>query len=147
MERNSIRVEKLSPENWRDLSRSAYLVCFNSDRKPEDDRIDYALFAVRGEMPLGFVTVRDLDRTTGYWQYGGTFPGTVGTTAVLPVMREFIAEMKERGYERVSFRVRNTNRPMLKLAFHLGFSIVGVRVVKDEVYLEHVLDWKEEKTS
>lgn len=142
MGKSSIKIAELGAENWKDFSRHAHVICFLEERKPEEDRIDYALLAVESDVPLGFVTVRDLDKYTSYWQHGGTFPGTRGSTKVLRVMQAFIEEAKSRGYERIGFRVLNTNRAMLKLAFHLNFLVIGVRMFGGEIYLEHMLSLK-----
>lgn len=139
-----IRVEKLSPEAWKPLSENAHLIAFKEIKKAETDRIDFALLAVRGVGELlAYVTCKEHDSETIYWQFGGAFPGTRETSVSFLAYTAFVAYCKER-YKSVVTVIDNDNFSMLKMAMKVGFKIVGLRYYegnKPTILLEHVLEF------
>ncbi len=137
-----MRIEKLTPQQWSYLSETAHLTVFGKLKPATFDRIDYALLVVDAEKkPLSYLTARELDHESVYWQFGGSFPETIGTTASLTNFRACIGYTKELGMKRISFLVENDNTAMLKLAMREGFKIVGIRNFKGTVLLEHLLEF------
>lgn len=135
-----MRVAQITKEDWAVLSEKAHLVVFNEKKNAENDRIDFALVCENEhEIPMGYVTCRETDAHTLYWQYGGMFPDTKGSIKSLGVTKKFLEWCKER-YKRVYFQVENTNAPMLKMAIACGFVIIGVRNYKGSILVEHILD-------
>lgn len=117
------------------MSENAHRVVFHEVRPMQMDRIDHVLLVVDGLVPLSYVTVRELDSETVYWQYGGAFPSSAGTLKVMKSYRLLI-EFTKRGYKRISTLVQNTNISYLKMALSCGFVPMGVRFVKGEIYVE-----------
>lgn len=138
-----MEVDQLSPHEWRNLSESAHLVVFNEKRDACVDRIDYALIVKRGSELCGYVTVRELDFESVYWQFGGALPDARGTAKVLPTYMALINWSKKQKYRRINTLVENTNKAYLKLAAYVGFTIMGIRTFKGIILLEHMLNLDE----
>jgi hypothetical protein len=128
----------LSKEKWATLAENAHLVVFNEARKPESERIDFALL-VESEhgIPMQYVTVKELDQESLYFQYGGSFPGTKHTMQSFRCMEKILEWVKFMGYRRVNFLVENTNDAMMKLAMRCQFLITGIKNFKGHILLEH----------
>lgn len=148
VEKNNVAIEisQLDPDQWSVFSEDAHRACFSEYRPAYKDRIDYALLAhdpyTRGI--LGYVTIRELDDESAYWQYGGAFPSIAKGTYVLRTYLKFVEFMSNR-YKRVSTLVENTNVSYLKLAMKAGFRIIGTRNFKGIVLVELLLDFEEKK--
>lgn len=136
-----IVVEKIEKEDWKEISRDAHLIVFEKIMPPDLERIDFALLAKRGDELLGYLTCREFDAETLYCAHGGTFPGTRATSLSVSVYLTFI-KWAEKNYKRVATLIENNNRPMLKLALHAGYKIVGLRSFKGSVLLEHLLEFE-----
>lgn len=121
-------------KEWAEL---AHKISFDEKRPGDMNRIDFALLVINKEKnePAGFCTVRELDNESIYWQYGGAFPGTIGTVYVAPIYDALIDWCKKK-YKRISTLVSNKNVPYLKLCMKYGFRIIGVRLFQGEVYVE-----------
>lgn len=143
-----MRVVQFSPEKWVELSERAHLIVFNETKKPDQERIDFALLVESSQgLPMQYCTCRELDKESLYIQYGGSFPGTKGTPQSLRCFQK-ILEWAEHyaAYKRISFLVENTNEAMLKMGMHCGFLITGTRYYKDKkdhthILLEHVKEY------
>lgn len=135
-----IRVNVIGATEWADLySEAAHLVAFGTEKPGSWDRLDYALLLVeeKTDAVTGYVTCREFDHETVYWQFGGAMPGTKGSTKSL-VCFDAMLEFAKLIYKRVTFNVENDNEAMIKLALHRGFRIVGVRNFKGHILLEHL---------
>lgn len=121
-------------KEWAELSHQ---IVFDEKRPSEMNRIDFALVVVNGltNKPAGFCTVRELDSESVYWQYGGAFPETIGTIWVATCYQAFIDWCRGK-YKRITTLVSNENIAYLKLCMKYGFRIIGVRVFKDEIFVE-----------
>ncbi len=128
-------------EKWAELSERAHLIVFNELKKPEMDRIDFALLveSKSGE-PMHYAECRELAKGALFIQYAGSFPGTKGTINSIRCFEQILEWADFAGYQRISFLVENTNEPALKLAMRLGFLITGLRTHKGRVLLEHILE-------
>ena len=141
---HGLEVSIVSKEDWvRSFSEASHLVCFGKHKPSSFDRIDYAMLMADPETktPRAYITAREFDHETVYWQFGGSFPGTKGTVASLACF-EAALEHAKLHYKRVTFVVENTNFPMLKLAQKKGFVIVGLRNFNGTVLLEHMLEFQ-----
>jgi len=136
----SIRINKVSKEEWRSLAKDAHLICFNEIRDPQMDRIDFALLSDRDGEPLNYCTVRELDSESIYWQYGGAFPNTKGTVQSFYSYKRYASWCFENQYERITTYIENTNLPMLKIALKVGFLVIGTRTFKGHIMLELLLE-------
>jgi hypothetical protein len=131
----------IDKEVWkRDYSENAHLITFNKHKPASWDRIDYALLMADEEKPCAYITCREFDHETIYWQFGGALPDTIGTTKSLECFNMALEWAKDL-YKRVTFLVENDNVPMLKLAMKRDFKIVGVKNFKGTILLEHLLEF------
>ena len=131
-----MEVKKLSPLEWSKLSTEAHLICFGEIRPSQMDRIDFALMTVKDELPQSYCTVRELDEESAYWQYGGSFPSAKDTIISMKSYEAFRDTMMHMGYKRITTYVKNDNIVMLKMAFKIGYRIIGTRTFKNEIYVE-----------
>lgn len=136
-----IIVEKLLPDKWNPLSENAHLITFNEVKHSDQDRISFALIVKNeNEVLLGYVTCRETDSDTLYWQYGGAFPGTIKTSVTFLGYQAFANWCRPR-YKRIVTYINNTNVTMIKMALKIGFLIKGIKVWNNHVLLEHVLEF------
>lgn len=139
----TFEIQKLDAKVWFHFSEHAHRACFNEIKPKDWDRIDYALLAVNdAEDPIGYMTCRELDAHSVYWQYGGAFKPIEKTIYPVKVYDAFINWHRGK-YERVGTYIENTNRAMLKMAARSGFLITGVRSYQGKILLEHLLEFKE----
>lgn len=134
-----MNVVRLTPEEWAQYSALAHELVFNEIKDPETERVAFALLALHEDRPAAYVTCQELDSKTLYWQYGGMFPSVKGSIHAFKAYRTLV-DYCLGNYNRVCFRVENKNLAMLKFALKLGFEIVGLRVYKGQIFLEHVLE-------
>lgn len=134
-------VVQLSREQWAKHSELAHLIVFNKRKPASMDRIDFALVAQKDDALISYVTCREHDAETLYWQFGGAFPGTKNTSLSFQAYQMGINWCKEKGYKRVTTAVENTNIVMLKFALKVGFLIVGIRNHHGSVLVELVLEF------
>lgn len=133
-------VRKIPPEEWRVISEEAHKVCFSEIRPKDMERISFALIAEKDGVPAGYVTCRELDSESVYWQYGGSFPNIKKNIYSMRAYEAFHKFTKELGFKRITTYIQNTNISMLKLAFSQGFRIIGVRLFGNEVFCELLND-------
>lgn len=138
-------VHKVEPAEWREVSEVSHAAVFNEIKPKEWDRIDYALVVNDGDnKAVGYVTCRELDSQTVYWQFGGCFLEYRNSIKTFRAYQAFVRWAKD-SYSRVCTYIENTNEAMLKMAAKVGFVIVGVRNFNGSVLLEHLLEFKEIK--
>lgn len=136
-------VDKFSSREWAEYSEQAHLICFSEIKPKEWDRIDFALVVRSEEKLMGYVTCREISADTVYWQFGGSFPDTKGTTKSWRCMNALVDFCREAKYKRITYLVENDNYAMLKMSMLMGFKIVGLRTFKDSVLLEHLREFEE----
>lgn len=135
----TVDIDKIDKKDWGRFSEEAHKIAFKEIKPKEWDRIDYALLGRHFDTPMGYVTCREVDAHTVYWQFGGAFPGTKSTSLSFLTYQGFVNWTKNR-YERIVTYIENDNLVMLKMAMKVGFRITGVRVYKDSILLEHTLE-------
>lgn len=136
-----MNVQVIQKDDWKELSEKAHLIVFNEAKDSSIDRIDFALATESPDgVLLNYVTCRELDKESLYWQYGGSFPSAKGTVLSYRAVKALLDYCKMH-YKRVSFYVENTNSAMLKMAMKCGFLITGVRNYKGSILLEHLLEF------
>lgn len=138
-----IIVDQLDPKRWEQLSEKAHVICFNTHKPKDWDRIDFALIVRRGEDLMGYLTCREVDAHSLYWQFGGAFPGTRESSLTFSGYKAFVAHCQSR-YKRVTTLIENGNFVMLKMAMKVGFKIIGMRNFNGHVLLEHLLEFADE---
>lgn len=137
-----IEIDRLSPVEWKEFSERAHLITFGKHKPAEWDRIDFALVVRNDENLMGYVTCREIDAHTVYWQFGGAFPGTKSTSMSWIGYQAFVEYCKVR-YKRISTLIENTNLVMLKMAMKVGYRIVGIRFFGGDILLEHLLEFSQ----
>ena len=138
-----IEVVVIGADEWKEkYSEQAHLIAFGKAKPASWDRIDYALLLVDRDAnaPSGYITCREFDHETIYWQFGGSMPGTKNTPKSLACF-DAALEWAKAAYRRITFVVENTNLPMLKLAMKREFQIVGVRNFHGSILLEHMKEF------
>jgi RimJ/RimL family protein N-acetyltransferase len=135
------RILQLLPSQWQSMSEDAHLSLFGEKRPSDMDRVDYVLLGVDDETntPLAYITVRELDKESVYWQFGGTLPPTRQTVHSFRHYQEAVRWTLDR-YQRITTLIENDNAVYLKMAAKVGFKIIGVRTFKGKVLLEHLLE-------
>lgn len=138
-------VLQLDKEHWIDFSENAHKIAFNEDRPSDLDRIDYALLVVNEhDAPVAYMTCRELDAKSVYWQFGGALPAVKNTIYTL---QSYLAmrDWHSKRYDRAVTYVENTNLVMIKMAMKAGFLITGVKVFHGSILLEHSMEFKNAK--
>ncbi len=136
-----MRVIKYEKEEWKKYSENAHLICFKENRSESMDRIDFALFGVSSSgVPCGYITCRELDSETLYWAFGGAFPSVKGTALSYRCYVDFVEYCKP-NYKRILTFIENENVVMIKMAHKIGFRIFGIRNTKEQILLEHLLEF------
>jgi L-amino acid N-acyltransferase YncA len=132
-----IEVKELSLSEWEPLSEDAHLVCFGTIRPAYRDRFDFALLATDQNQLLAYVTCRETDHDTLYWQYGGAFPSAQGSALSFRSYAKLVEHCDKAGYKQITTLIENENTVMLKMAMKVGFRIIGMRARNGKVFLEH----------
>lgn len=123
-----MRVVRVDKNEWKALAERAHLIVFGEKMVADEDRIDFTL-VLEGEADhlMGYVTCREFDAKSLYWQYGGAFPGTKSTSLSYPGYT-MLTRWCEGRYDRILTMVENTNCVMLKMHLRNGFKICGFRM-------------------
>ena len=139
----SLRVEKLSPEEWAILSENAIKYSFGWDTWPKERfRVSYALIVKDDETDeiYCYSTIVEMDSETAFMQHGGNSPtakGNIKTTRGYLMMLNYLREL----YKTIQTTIWNKNKPMLKLAWAGDFVIKGVITDKlGDILLLHEID-------
>lgn len=128
---NLVRYEA---EEWAKYAEACHSLVFKELRSPDMDRISYALIAGDDRSPVGYVTCRELDSESVYWQYGGVLEERRGVAGYRAV--ELILNYAKDLYKRVTTYVENDNIGYLHILMKLGFRVIGIRTFKCKIYLE-----------
>ncbi len=138
-----VRVEKISPEAWQPYAEAAAEAVFGVRRPGDLGRFDFALLLVNDaeDIPVAYVTCKELDDDTLYWQFGGPLPSLQGIH-IFRVFAELVGWTLSR-YERATMFIENENVPALRMAMAAGFRISGVRFYAGEILCELFLERKE----
>jgi len=133
-----MEVSCIGEKDWKQLSEAAHIAVFERRKPKELERIDFALVADAEENdPIAYVTCKELDAKTVYWQYGGMFKDYRGKGEAILAIKALMEWCHDK-YDYIGCRVENTNLPMLKTAMNAGFLIVGIRMFNQGVFLEHL---------
>lgn len=130
----SIEVKEFKPEEWYRYAEEAHKLVFNTQRDPWVDRISFAWLAHDSNGVIGYVTCRELDNTSLYWQFGGALPESKGFMAVRG-FQAFLNKARDK-YRRVTTLVENSNVAYLHLLMKMGFRVIGLRVFEGKILLE-----------
>lgn len=132
----------IEAKEWMKFAENAHLICFNEKRPDAMNRIDYALVVEENDMPLAYMTIKELDSETVYMQYGGAFPSaknTIKSFQSYEVMMNFLKENYKLGLT----LIENTNTAMMKFAMKFGLRVTGLKLFNGIILLEHSIKFKE----
>lgn len=129
-----IHVKKFTPEQWYAYSEVAHKLVFKEQRDPWIERISFALLAHSDEEAIGFVTCRETDAESVYWQFGGALDEFRGIAAYRG-FQGFYGYCQKR-YKRISTLVKNDNVGYLHMLMKMGFRAIGMRTYKGDIFLE-----------
>lgn len=133
----TFNIRQIQKEDWvQFLAESSYFLAFGEKREAALERIDFALLMTdEKDEVAAFITCKEMDSETLYWQYGGAMPQYKGTIYSVRGYELFMKWAQER-YKRISTRIENWNLPMLRMALKLGFVVTGTTTFKNRIYLE-----------
>lgn len=136
-----IEVLRVEPEKWvSHFSEAAHKAVFNEIKPASLDRIDFALLALKNDKAIGYMTCREFDSESVYWQYGGVVDEHKKSIDTVRVYEAFY-EWHKKHYKRCSTYIENWNIAMLKMAFKIGYRVIGVRNFKNSILLECLLEF------
>ena len=130
----------MDAKTWNEYAEMAHLIVFNENRPAELNRIDFAMITDIDATPQCYMTCRELDSESVYMQYGGAFPSCKGTTKSFTSYEMFVTELAQK-YKRATTLISNQNIPMLKFAMKIGLRVIGIRIFKNEVFLELMVEF------
>jgi len=129
-----VEIKRFTLEEWNACAEEIHVYAFNEIRDSDMNTFDFALMALRDGEPMAYCTCIELDKMSAYMQHGGRLPGSEGTINTAKGYHLMVRYLKEH-YKNISTRIRNTNRPMLKLALAVGFVTTGTDSYGSEIYL------------
>lgn len=136
------KVVKIEEPDWnRGFSENMHRAVFAKVKPREWDRISYALIGVKDEQLQGYVTVREHDIESVYWQFGGMLPNLQKSVDTVRCYQHLLAWQKQVS-KRITTYTLNTNIAYLKLAMSQGFRIVGTRTTQGEIYVDLLLEFE-----
>jgi hypothetical protein len=123
----------------------AFREAFGYDMDPTFDTVDRSLVVLDSERrPLGYVTLREVNRELVQWRFGGAFRRVSKSVHVQTAYDLLIKKCHEQ-YLFISTLIETENVPSLKLAMHNGFRIVGTQNYMGQVLVELLLDLRKEE--
>lgn len=128
-------IKVVSKIDFDELVEKAHLVTFNETRPQEMNRYDFALLAVEDEKIIAYGLCREFDGETLYLGFGGCFPEYQKSRKAVEWYEEAISWALQK-YKRVTTLIENENVPMLRVAFHCGLRIIGVKLFKQQIFCE-----------
>lgn len=135
-EKSNLHVIQVSAEEWASsFSEDMHKLVFKEKKPAFVDRISYALLIVKAQEVVGYITVRENDHETVYWQFGGVLTrfrrGLLGSKCF-----EVALEWQKARSKRIMMYTENTNLPMLRLALAYGFIIVGTKTFRQYLMVD-----------
>lgn len=131
-----IEIDVFTKEQWAEHAAKAHMIVFAEATPTAYKYIDFVLCVRQGFKLMGYLTCRKTDDDTLYWQYGGTFPGTRGSSLSYQVVKHCY-EYSRKHFKRAHVLIENTNLVMLKMAMRVGFRITGIKNFNGTIFLEH----------
>lgn len=134
-----VTVRRISAEDWMPVSELAHGVAFGETRPACKDRIDFVIIAEKCGHPVGYITARETDAESVYWQFGGIFGGPLGQMGLLSYLDAI--NLMRQSYSRITTLIHNSNVVMLKLALKCGFLVTGIKTFEGRTLVECSLEF------
>jgi hypothetical protein len=138
----TVQVRQLTPEEWYRYAEEAHKAVFKKQRNPWIDRISFAWVTYDEGGVIGYVTCKETDAESLYWQYGGSIDERRGYISVKS-FEAILGKAKDK-YRRLSTLVENDNVNYLHLCMKYGFRVIGLRVFEGKILLELFLEFNME---
>jgi hypothetical protein len=138
----SVEIKQFTPEEWYRYAEEAHKAVFKQQRDPWLDRISFAWLIYKEDGVIGYVTCKETDSESLYWQYGGSIDEKRGLASARGF--EAILRKAEKSYRRLSTLVENDNVNYLHLCMKHGFRVIGLRVFEGKILLELFIEFKKE---
>jgi hypothetical protein len=116
-------------------AENAHVVTFNEHRPSEMNRYDFALIAVKDGKLIAYGLCREFDSESLYLGFGGCFPEHQKSRSAVEWYEKGVEWSLQR-YKRVTTLIENENVPMLRVAFHCGLRVIGVKIFKQQIFCE-----------
>jgi hypothetical protein len=138
----NLQLERVTLEDWKVIAEDAHFYCFQENRPKDLNTFDYALIVRNDKELCAYATIIESDKESVYMQHGGAFPNIEKGVYTARAYFTILKELKNH-YKRANTKIRNTNIPMLKLAFSAGFLVNGIDLSRGEVFLHLVKEFYE----
>ncbi len=135
-----MNVLRYTTQEWQLVAEVMHLSVFNEHRPKELNRIDFALVAWNGDVPVGYITCMEYDSKSVYIGFGGIMAQHRNSFKSLAAYKMGLDYLKDR-YSRVNTLIENDNFVMLKMAMTVGFRITGIRYFNGSIMLENSIEW------
>ena len=130
----------MTPAEWAPISEAAHSAGFGKYKDPAKERIDFVLVAEHDEKPAAYVTCKELDADSLYFQFGASVGEFRHSPTSWDAFCGFMNYAQE-NYQRLSMLIENDNIAMLKFAWKAGLKCTGVRYFKKNILLEHSIEF------
>lgn len=136
-------VKQVDSGYWKaNMSKDSHVVAFGEYRPPDIDRSDFVIIAIdQLDKYSGYITCKEMDSKSLYWQFGGPMPNYRGTIHVINILHSAMHWCRER-YSRINTKVESTNLAMIKMHMKVGFLITGSTIFDGKVFLEMAQEFK-----
>lgn len=135
-----VTVEKILPQHWYKLAELAHTICFGEFRPESLNKHHFIMGAFLNKEIMGYTTCLEMDSETVYLQHGGAFPNYEKTIHVMQAYQAMLNDLSL-NYKRVWTRIKNTNKPMLRIALKVGFLITGIYQFGGDTLVELELEF------
>ena len=130
-----MKLQILPLEKWKELAENCHRLAFKEERPLDLITCDYAILVTSNDDKImGFATIIELTKKSAYMQHGATMPETQGTANTARLYHLVLAYLKD-NYDRLTTRILNTNRSMLKLSLSADLIVHGIDCIGGETFL------------
>ena len=130
-----MKLQVLSLTEWKEVAVNCHRLAFKEERPADLITCDYAVVVTSDtDQIMGFATIIEITKTSAYMQHGAVLPETQGTIKTARLYHLILAFLKEQ-YERLTTRILNTNKAMLKLSLSADLIVHGIDCMGGETFL------------
>ena len=130
-------------DTWiKKFQSTAYQAVFCNDPSDQDPSLfDYALIGIDEEtdLPISYVTCKQLNAHTMFLEYGGVAPEYRNTPKSQSIFIEAIKYLQKAGAKIINFATTNDNVKMQILGLKAGFKCMGCYMDGSKLFLEYSL--------
>lgn len=137
-----LKTNIISREIWlQDFGYDAHQDLFGNFDLETMPFFDFAVLVTSEENErLTYGLAKEVDRDSLYFTYGGMFSKFRNQKMGAECFHAVVDAAKS-DYKRAGFATKTSNIGMIKLGFNEGFEIVGLRLIKEILYVELLKDF------